>query len=550
MRTSPSVIIIGAGLAGLSAGCFCQMNGFQSRIFEHHTVPGGVASYWARQGYHVDGGIHFLMGYRSGSSTYELYRRLGIAPPSISVVDMPSYGRFWDEATGRTVTMAGGFEEMSAALKSLSPSSPGDARAIDRLFSGARAMSQASLMDFGFGRPPELTNPWDSLREMWRMRGLLPYLTGWRSRPVAEWAAENIADPTLRWVVANLFLPEVPVWFVTMLLALIPQGQIGLLAGGCQELVQALARRYRDLGGQVTYRAKVAKIVVEGGRAVGVRLADGTEYLADYVISAADGRSTLYDMLEGRYLDARTRRRYETWPLCRPFVLVSLGVDRQFAGEPTFQSVKLAQPLELPGTGGSLAAAGVEGPVTTEGAKRPPAISATESGAQSAGAFFVRILNYGPGFAPPGKTLVQVEFETDWDYWNDLRARDPDGYGAAKSRAAALAVEKLDVLYPGVAAQVEMVDVATPYTLWRYTLNHRASFEGWLPTPRSIMTSLPRTVRGLRNFCLAGQWVVAGGSVPGCLWSGSHAAEIICRWENRPFKTEKQPHGNPHQSPR
>lgn len=77
-RPTRSVAIIGAGLAGLAAGCCCcQMNGFESRIFEHHTVPGGVASYWTRQGYHIDGGLHFLMGRRPGSSTHELYRLLG-----------------------------------------------------------------------------------------------------------------------------------------------------------------------------------------------------------------------------------------------------------------------------------------------------------------------------------------------------------------------------------------------------------------------------------------------------------------------------------------
>ncbi|MGD8736147.1 MAG: NAD(P)-binding protein, partial [Anaerolineae bacterium] len=39
-----TVIVIGAGLAGLSAGCFAQMNGYRSRIFEHHSRPGGVAA--------------------------------------------------------------------------------------------------------------------------------------------------------------------------------------------------------------------------------------------------------------------------------------------------------------------------------------------------------------------------------------------------------------------------------------------------------------------------------------------------------------------------
>ena len=46
-----SLIIIGAGLAGLSTGCYAQMNGYQSCIFEHHTAPGGVAAAWKRKGY-------------------------------------------------------------------------------------------------------------------------------------------------------------------------------------------------------------------------------------------------------------------------------------------------------------------------------------------------------------------------------------------------------------------------------------------------------------------------------------------------------------------
>jgi len=72
-------IIIGAGLSGLSTGCHAQMNGYQSHIFEHHTVPGGVAATWKRKGYTIDGGIHFLMGHRPSAAFHELYRDLGTA---------------------------------------------------------------------------------------------------------------------------------------------------------------------------------------------------------------------------------------------------------------------------------------------------------------------------------------------------------------------------------------------------------------------------------------------------------------------------------------
>ena len=58
-----SILIIGGGIAGLSAGCYGQMNGFQTRIFEmHKKKPGGLCTSWKRQGYTVDGCIHWLVG--------------------------------------------------------------------------------------------------------------------------------------------------------------------------------------------------------------------------------------------------------------------------------------------------------------------------------------------------------------------------------------------------------------------------------------------------------------------------------------------------------
>jgi phytoene dehydrogenase-like protein len=44
------VIIIGAGIAGLSAGCYLQMNGYDTEIFELHNIPGGLCTGWKRKG--------------------------------------------------------------------------------------------------------------------------------------------------------------------------------------------------------------------------------------------------------------------------------------------------------------------------------------------------------------------------------------------------------------------------------------------------------------------------------------------------------------------
>lgn len=76
------IIIIGAGLAGLSAGCYARMNGFETRIFELHTMSGGVCTSWKREGYHIDGCIHWLMGIKEGSALYRFYNELGITGKS------------------------------------------------------------------------------------------------------------------------------------------------------------------------------------------------------------------------------------------------------------------------------------------------------------------------------------------------------------------------------------------------------------------------------------------------------------------------------------
>ena len=95
-----AIAIIGGGLAGLAAGVYAQRNGYRTHIFEHGSQPGGVAAWWRRGGYHIDGGIHFLMGHKPGGALHELYRQLGTAAPE-TLIDMAEYGRFVDEACGR-----------------------------------------------------------------------------------------------------------------------------------------------------------------------------------------------------------------------------------------------------------------------------------------------------------------------------------------------------------------------------------------------------------------------------------------------------------------
>jgi phytoene desaturase len=492
-----SVIIIGAGLAGLSAGCYSQMNGYRTRIFEHHSVPGGVAACWKRKGYLIDGGIHFIINCKPGSEVYEMYRELGTAQAN-RFLDMVAYVCFQDEASDRSVVVTADLDRLAEDLKALSPN---DAPLIEELIASAGATRGLDLGTVGMANPPELMGPLDWLRELWAMRGFLRHFVGKYQQPVEEYV-RGVSDAFLRFVLQNMFMPNVPVWFLSMLLGMLADQQLGLLEGGSLSFVLPIEKRYKGLGGEITYGSTVDKILVEGNRAVGVCLSDGTEERSDVVVSAADGYSTIFEMLDGRYTDRKIDTMYSDWQVIQPTVTISYGVARQFAGDPWLSIVKLEKPLQV--------------------------------GREKISGVALRLFNYSDRFAPAGKTVLQASFETEWDHWNDLRG-DLAAYEAEKSRVAEEILDRLEAHYPGLSGQVEVTDVATPYTMWRYTLNRRGAYMGWLPTPGTITTMVRRTLPGLNGFLMAGQWVMPGGGVPACLYSGRHVAQLLCHGDGKPF---------------
>jgi phytoene dehydrogenase-like protein len=272
-------------------------------------------------------------------------------------------------------------------------------------------------------------------------------------------------------------------------------------------MARAVEKRLLDLGGRVEYRARVTEILVEDDRAAGVRLADGREERFDYVVSAADLHATVYDMLGGRYVDDRVKSWFADFIPFPPLVFIGVGVARAFADVPFSASgisLGLAEPLHL--------------------------------GGQTADHMEFRIRNYDPTMAPPGKTIVTSMLPVDYDYWKNL-SQDQAAYEAEKEKIASAVVKVLDSRFPGVAEQVEMVDVATPATFERYTGNWRASFEGWQPTPANLTIEMPKTLPGLDRFYLAGQWVAPGGGLPSGVMTGRQVTQLICHRDGRKFRT-------------
>jgi phytoene dehydrogenase-like protein len=214
-------------------------------------------------------------------------------------------------------------------------------------------------------------------------------------------------------------------------------------------------------------------------------------------------------MLEGKYVDGKIRERYENPNLFKPLVYVSLGVSGELEDLPASIG-GLTYPLDTP-----ISIAGKEEKTIT-----------------------VRSYSFDPTLAPEGKNVLIVQYETDFDYWKDLR-QDLKRYNAEKERITTDIIAGLEQRFPGITGRVEMTDAATPVTWERYTGNWRGAYEGWMFDAESFTASMKKSLPGLGNFYMAGQWVNPGGGIPTAVMSGNHTIQLICRQDRKKFVTAK-----------
>jgi phytoene dehydrogenase-like protein len=114
-----SIAIIGAGIAGLSAGIYAQLSGFKSFIYEVHSLPGGVMTSWKRKGYTIDGCVQWLMGSNPRSNLYPLYQEIGLTQDRRFF--HPDVFMYFEDVEGRSLTFYSDINRLEQELLSLGP---------------------------------------------------------------------------------------------------------------------------------------------------------------------------------------------------------------------------------------------------------------------------------------------------------------------------------------------------------------------------------------------------------------------------------------------
>jgi len=491
------IVIIGGGIAGLSAGIYSAMNGFDTEIIEMHNVAGGQCTAWERKKYRFDYCLHWLVGTSKGAF-YEIWKETNVINNETEIIDHEIHSRIFDKDRNEFII----YTDIDRWEKYLIMMAPEDTKSIGRMCNDMRKSALLSP----FALPPELRNPLDYIRIIPVMLPIINLVRKFgRLTCKAYFDKLSFKNEKIKSFFDGLYGDRnfSALAFIFML-GWFNQKNAGYIKGGSFPMAQRMVEKFERLGGKISYKKRVEKVIVENNIARGVILTDGTTISSDYVISAADGYTTIYKMLEGKYISKKIDFAYKNWELFTPLVQVSFGINKV---------IKYSSPIII-------------------NISKDLKIGRTKL------EYGYSIMNYSydTTMAPEGKTAIVMRYESPWKLWENLEG---DEYKNEKLQIEKDATGFLELEFPDITKYIEVIDVATPKTDVHYTGVKEGAYEGFMPSKENMMKSLGMQLPDLKNFLMAGQWLFPGGGLPPSAQTGKWSIQLICKKERQKFISDK-----------
>ncbi len=490
-----SIIIIGAGMGGLATGIYGQRSSFNTTIFEAHNQPGGQCTSWNCKGYVFDLTLHVFPGFKSQTKFNKFWKELGALP-----CEMVTRNEFV-----RAVLPDGTYfhnyfepEKLHSHLKQLSPE---DTDVIDEYIEGIKCFQKGNDW-FGIMQLGSFLEKLSFIPVIFGMLKYFKYTLGG--------FAKRFKNPLLRkaFPLLHSSLPEFPLFGYLAEHANSIKGDVGWPRGGGLTISKNMAARYLHSGGTIHYGQKVVKILTENNRACGVELEDGTRYNADFIVSNADGRKTIMQMLSGRYVNKKISSYCEPNPDndVAWSGLVFLGVKRDLSSYPSALIMFLDKSEVICG--------------------------------YTCDHLHMQIYGFDKSMAPAGKGVIKVELYGRPSYFAQLY-NDKAAYKIEKNRIAEQVITLIEKQFPHLREDIEVIDVATLQT-WEHFMGGSQGYNNF-PNKHRELTDLRNvidvifglnkmfTLPGLKNFFFTGQWATCMGALPMNALSGKTVVQKICR---------------------
>jgi phytoene dehydrogenase-like protein len=482
------VAVIGAGLGGLMAAAKLARAGRRVVVLEKKALPGGTSYVFRR------GGYAFPMGPLSFSFPGRV--RALLAEAGVEEPLTLRRSSFEARTPALDIVISRPLDELEAGLVRLYP---GEAAGLARFFSALRTgIAVAGDTDL---RPPAFAGSRSSVK-------------------VAELArtpAAAVLDPLISNVDLKNLLgsmgsepPRMSMLNLALMWNVMSGEGIWSPDRGVHILADLLRDRFLLAGGELRQGTAVRRIVIEAGRASGVVTAAGDVIDAGQIVSNADYKTTLLELVDPADSAGLDRGLLRAIPYTESELCVYLGVR---AGEADLSAMR-ADHLFYRHEAGS-----------------------GESGLEDFDKREIEICLWSrkvPSLVPPGRDALVLRAGFPYEHfapWRLAEKRRREGYAGYKKRLAANLIRTAERVLPGLSGAIEVMEAATPLTYRDWGGRFAGSIAGWgweagssagLPGRVLVRTPVP----GLLVVGAYATTELVLGGVPTALFTGSLAADL------------------------
>ena len=488
MATDVDVIVIGAGMGGLTCGCLLAKRGLRVAIIEKNEKVGGCCASFQKEGFSFDLSVQSLGECQRGGRVWNLLKELDLLDQIHFISLEPAREYHFPD---RKVVQS---SKLEAHIETLSSLFPNERKGIEQVYAVLEGIFEEILQipsSLNWFDPSSFSSKYPLLSQYGdkTFRELLDGLTSHSSLK---------AILSIRTSYALLPPEEISVVGMAGIEMSYFNHGVSCVDGKVEELPLRLGETFRKMDGQILIGHEVQKILMEGKTAIGVRLKEGREMTGKVIVSNIDAYTTFSDFLEGNFIPDAFRSKLKRMRPSLSYFILYLGIEGELDG---------------------LAVSNHE--VFFDDLLQKEYQSLYENRIPEKGPFYLLAPSkVNPSHAPRGQSTLCLSLKAPYHLsmnWDQ----------EMKEQLSKQLISQASPFIPDLEKRILVKVMATPKTIEQWTGNRWGAAYGWAQTPsQSGIYRLQRTTP-IPNLYLTGHWTSPGGGIAGVVASGELTAKAV-----------------------